>query len=230
MSSEFQPGEKSVQLAGVAAFVRQLTHDLHNDLNALDLEATYIGELVENVSAKEELASQRETIHRMSRLLHKLSLQIQQPQPEKMRVSSEELLGEFRERLSRSNPSELSALFWTSAVGSSQLTVDFGMICNVLTELLKNALQYRADDAPVSFAATVQGQELFLAFSEKMDGIPEQIDRLGHEPFVTVRRRNYGLGLFYADQVARVHRGRLETRYDATDGLFIATLVLPLAN
>lgn len=228
MSKESQTDEGSVPLAEVSTFVRQLAHDLHNDLNALELGVTYISELVEEETIKSELTSQQETIHRISQVLHTLALRLQPPEPETLRVTTVELIGEFRDYLSRSHPEELALLTWSDAVETRTLEVDFRMICNVLTELFENALHYREDGGRVTFKATVENERLSLQFSEKTSGSPEKLERLGQDPFLGVGRRSYGLGLFYANRVARVHGGSLETRY--ADGLFSVTLGLPLVD
>jgi len=221
-------GEQAVSLASVSAFMRQLAHDLHNDLNALDLAATYISEIIEDVSAKEELGTQRETIHSMSRVLHMLSLYLQQPHPGLINLSAIELIEGFRERILQSHPVETGSLIFVSKVDDSQVDVDFGMICVALTEVFKNALLYREGGAEVTFEAAVEGTKLHLRFFEKKATPPEMIERLGREPFVVVKRRTYGLGLFYAARVAAAHGGGLEARYDTERGLFTVEIVLPV--
>ena len=54
------------------------------------------------------------------------------------------------------------------------------------------------------------------------------MDRLGREPFVAVKRRTYGLGLFYAARVARAHGGGFEASHDAGRGLFTIEISLPV--
>ena len=147
--------------------MRQLAHDLHNDLNALDLAATYINELVEAPAAKEELGTQRETIHRMSRVLHTLSLYLQPPHPEKVTLPAAELAEGFRERILSSHPDGATALSWSCKVGDSRVDVDFQMITAALAEVFENALLSRDGGATVDFSATLEGGMLRLRFSEK---------------------------------------------------------------
>ncbi|MEI8342723.1 MAG: hypothetical protein WCH43_14460 [Verrucomicrobiota bacterium] len=230
MARELQTGEgdQTISLASVSAFMRQLAHDLHNDLNALDLAATYINEIIEEPSAKEELGTQREIIHSMSRVLHMLSLYLQPPHPGKLTLPAADLVEGFRESLFKSHPAETAALAWDSRVGESQVDADFGMICTALTGVYQNALRYRDEGAGIAFSAVVKNGTLHLQFSEKKSAAPESMDRLGREPFVVVKRRTYGLGLFYAAQVARAHGGGLEVRYEEAPGLFIVEIVLPV--
>jgi K+-sensing histidine kinase KdpD len=228
LKSQPDEGGRADLLAGVSAFMRQLAHDLHNDLNSLDLAATYISEIVADPSAKEELATQRETIHSMSRVLHALSLHLQPARPAKITLPAEDFVGGFRERISQSHPAATAALSWTSEVGASQVDIDFGMVCDALTEVFKNALLYRDEGAAIAFSARVDGGALRLRFSENKAAPPEETGRLGREPFVVVKRRSYGLGLFYAARVAEAHGGGLEARHDEERGLFTVEIVLPV--
>jgi len=228
MSLELHAEEKWIPLTDVSAFIRQLSHDLHNDLNALELRTTYIAELLEKVKIRDELTLQMETIHRISKTLHNISLQLQPPTPEIMKVTAVELIGGFQERISKSHPEKCSRLIWLQEVGTSQVEIDYNMICGVLTELFENALHYCKQDEAVTFAATIKKQALCLQFSEKSAGSPKEVNRLGHDPFVTVGHQSYGLGLFYAARVAQIHEGRLEAHYDETLKLFSVAIFLPL--
>ena len=217
---------KSVPLADVSIFIRQLSHDLHNDLNALGLGTSYIGEWVEDADVKKELISQRKTFHRISKVFTTLTMRLQPPKPELTQLSVIELLNEFRVGISELHPVEFSALLCSQEVGTSQLEVDYQMICNVLTELFENALRYREGEAPITFAATVKNEWLSLEFSEKSREPVEHRDQLGQEPFTRIGRRSYGLGLFYANRVAQSHGGRMET--SSAGGCFFAKILIPI--
>ena len=217
-----------IPLEAVSSFIRQLAHDLHNDLNALDLAATYVGEIVEDPSAREELATQRETIHSMSKVLHAVSLHLQPPNPSLITLPAADLVDGFRERISHSHPAETASLSWSADVGTRQIAVDFEMACAALAEIFKNAIASDNPNAAVTFCASLEGETLHLLFARKIATQPEAMDRLGREPFLGVKRRNYGIGLFYAARVAEAHGGRLETRYDGESGLFRIEMALPL--
>ena len=230
MARIIQPeaGGQTIPLKDVSDFIRQLAHDLHNDLNALDLAATYVGEIVEDSSAREELETQRKTLQSMSKVLHALSLHLQPPHPETLPLAASDVVGGFRERLSQTHAESAAALAWTCEVGTIEVDVDFAMVCTALTEVFNNALIHGSKGDGIAFCARVEGGMLRLAFSNKTPAAPESIALLGCEPFIAVKRRNYGLGLFYAARVARAHGGGLEARYDAGGGLFEVEMALPV--
>ena len=217
-----------IPLEALSAFIRQLAHDLHNDLNALDLAATYVSEIVETPSAREELATQRETIQSMSKMLHAVSLHLQPPHPSRITLPAADLVEGFRERLAHSHPAETVSLSWSADVGTRQIDIDFEMACAALAEIFKNVAACDDPKAAITFCASLEGETLHLLFAKKIAAAPESMDRLGREPFVGVQRRNYGVGLFYAARVAEAHDGKLEMRHDAQSGLFQAEMILPV--
>ena len=54
-------------------FVRQLSHDLRNDLNAIELQSTYISELTQDQELQSEVKRLREIVSGMNSTLQQLS-------------------------------------------------------------------------------------------------------------------------------------------------------------
>ena len=66
-------GTISVPLPRVAGFIRQVTHDVRNGLNSMDLQAAYLAELITQPEAVEELRRLRGLIHSTARQLQSVS-------------------------------------------------------------------------------------------------------------------------------------------------------------
>lgn len=228
LEPERRDRDESVPVARLAAFARQLAHDLNNDLNSLDLAATYISEIVEDVSAKEELATQRKTIRSISKTLKTVSRHLQPPIPSPIPIAACDLIGEVRERVSKYHPAELNAVTWFIDVGTSQLEVDFEMACDAFGEVIKNAYLYRDTGGKIEFHAAVNDGKLRVEIREEKASPPPSIERLGKTPLVSVDRRAYGLGLFYADRVVIAHGGGFTARHDSSRGVFVVEILLPL--
>src|SRR5437870_530629 len=62
-SSSEQPGNEppSVRWHDMVKFVRQLSHDIRNNLNAVELQSAYLAELAEETEMKNEIQRLRET-------------------------------------------------------------------------------------------------------------------------------------------------------------------------
>jgi len=220
--------ENTVPLAWVTAFARQLAHDLNNDLNSLDLAATYIAEIIEDPSAREELATQRETIRSISNTLKTVSRQLQPPVPAPITIAADDFIAEIRTRFPKYVPAEPVIVSWIVEAGASQIKVDFEMACEAFIEVLKNAFLYRDAGGKIEFRAAVNNGKLHVEITEEIACPPPSAERLGRTPFISVNRRAYGLGLFYASQVAVAHGGTLTSRHDSSRGEFIVEIVLPV--
>ncbi|MCH9648944.1 MAG: hypothetical protein K0U98_11950 [Deltaproteobacteria bacterium] len=83
----------------------------------------------------------------------------------------------------------------------------------VLSNLLRNALQASPPDAPVeasiSVVASPRGSELVVTIRDHGKGLPEGQEEEIFEPFFTTRTRGTGLGLAVARRIVESHGGSL---------------------
>ena len=63
----------SVSWNDAIRFIRQLSHDLRNDLNAIELQSAYIGELEKNEEIQGEIKRLREMVSGLTSTLQQLS-------------------------------------------------------------------------------------------------------------------------------------------------------------
>src|ERR1700758_1463612 len=71
----------SVSWNDAVRFIRQLSHDLRNDLNAIELQSTYIGELEKNEELQGEIKRLREMVSGMAATLQQLSRNVGDVKP-----------------------------------------------------------------------------------------------------------------------------------------------------
>src|SRR5205085_12237351 len=72
-SSERRMDSLTVPWSDTVRFVRQLSHDLRNDLNAIELRSAYIGELTQDQEVTSEIKRLREVVSDMNSTLQLLS-------------------------------------------------------------------------------------------------------------------------------------------------------------
>ena len=65
-SSEATTDSLSVPWSDAVRFIRQLSHDLRNDLNAIELQSAYIGELTQDQELTNEINRLREVVTSMN--------------------------------------------------------------------------------------------------------------------------------------------------------------------
>ena len=72
-SSEATTDSLTVPWSDTVRFVRQLSHDLRNDLNAIELQSAYIGELTQDQELTSEIKRLREVVSGLNSTLQLLS-------------------------------------------------------------------------------------------------------------------------------------------------------------
>ena len=71
----------NVAWSDVVRFIRQLSHDLRNHLNAIELQSAYISELERDDELKSEIKRLREMISGLTSALHSLSKAVSEVKP-----------------------------------------------------------------------------------------------------------------------------------------------------
>lgn len=99
---------------------------------------------------------------------------------------------------------------------------DAARIEQLVANLLNNALQHGAADAPVQVRLTDEGQDAVLSVTNRGPVIPPEAFPTLFDPFREARsgwhRGGLGLGLHIVHEVARAHGGTIEVASDAEHG------------
>src|ERR1700720_4556174 len=89
----------SVPWSDLARFVRQLSHDLRNYLNAAELQSAYLAELATDDEIKSEIKRLRQMISELGAVLQKLSANVAQPKPNVMSYAAADFIEDIRRKL-----------------------------------------------------------------------------------------------------------------------------------
>src|SRR3954464_15452877 len=119
----------------IAAFVRQVTHDVRNNLNSLDLQAAYATELITDPEAAAEVKRLRAIIQTSARQLQALSANFQSSTPHMVKYQAAILIEDLRERLGEPFPETAGEVTWKVELGDEQVEVDVEMFFGAVTEL-----------------------------------------------------------------------------------------------
>jgi signal transduction histidine kinase len=207
-----------VALRSVEGFVRLLTHDVRNDLNALDLMAAYLAELAPPGEILAELAKMREVVRSSVARLRKVSVRVQEPECEWMegslRMLNEALLGRVRTEL----PSAFERLRVKGGGGEGRVKLDMQWAVEALLELVANAATF-----------SVPGTELVVRLVGDCGWELQQVgggDSLRGDPkawgsvaFESSRRGGYGLGLFSTRRLLSAMGAVLSFDREGPDGV-----------
>src|SRR5437667_12031714 len=101
MSSSKQPPDKSPSVAwpDVVNFVRQLSHDIRNNLNAVELQSAYLAELTEEAEIKNEIQRLREMVSGIGISLQRLTTSLSQANPNLITYLATVIVDEWIEKV-----------------------------------------------------------------------------------------------------------------------------------
>jgi K+-sensing histidine kinase KdpD len=229
-SSEAPKNSLTVPWSNTVRFVRQLSHDLRNDLNAIELQSVYIGELTQDQELTTEIKRLREVVSGMNSTLQLLSRAVGEITPNVVTYPAAEFLADMRTQIERNFSKENNEITWEVQLQGETLNIDPQLIQEVFMELFANAFQHdRADGALVAKARISDGRFLFILHEPKA-AFSSDTQNWGREPLRKVRQRHYGLGLNRIRAIVEAHGGELQAQYDPKAATLVSTVTLPLSS
>ena len=213
--------EPEVPLPRFAAFLRQHTHDVRNGLNALDLETSFLQELVNDDEGRACLARLRQQVRGLAGQLRATAALFQDPQPCRAPLAARELLLIWREQ--HAALPEPPAVEWVDESGAAQVNVDAEMMAAVFRELLANARTFH-DGLPATATVRHEGGEVVCELREPK-AKPVDTAGWGRQIFVTTKRGGYGLGLWAAHRLIAANGATITHRQQ--DGALHTRIALP---
>ena len=230
MNPEIQSGP-NVPWEDIVRFVRQLSHDLRNDLNAAELQTAYIGELTgDDAELKEEIRRLREMISKLAVTLQELSTALSQAKPVAIPYRITDFVEDFRAKLEKDFLTEREMVKWEIQTGDAMFEVDPQLLQQVWFEIFRNAFEHDRGTGSILAAAKIDNDRFVFALHEPKNGFELSTEKWGHEPLGKVRHGHYGLGLHRARIILEVHGGELRAQYDAGVSQLITTITLPVSR
>ena len=214
-----------LSLPHLAQFLRQHTHDVCNDLNGLDLEATLLADLVPSGEAVESVARIHVQIRRLAAELRALAAKFAEPKPVRALYAAHELFLIWQDQSAALDPSP--TVQWSDALGAEQVNVDATALAAVFRELLANA-QVFGTGTPLLAAARMEDGRVVFELREPKD-TPVETANWGSAPFAAIRHGHYGLGLWAAQRTISASGGEVRRRFAQDVMELITTLLFPVA-
>lgn len=216
--------ETEIPLARVAEFVRQHTHNVRNSLNSLELEAGLLQEFVLDAEGQAGMERVRKQVRALAEEMRSLSAVFQDPVPTAGPVSARDLLLIWREK--HAELPSAPEVRWVDELGDQTVNVDVEMMAFVFRELLHNATTF-SPGRPLTVTAREKAGEVIFELREPKKAAVNP--SAWGQPFATVRRTGYGLGLWAARRLAAANGAAFTQEYAAEDGTLTTRIVLPLS-
>jgi signal transduction histidine kinase len=219
----------AVPFPRVTGLVRQLTHDVRNGLNNVDLQAAYLQELVGDAQVLPEIKRLRGMVTDAAKMLAAFSANFWLPKPHFITYSAGIFVEDFRQRLETMLPEQAPQIQWTVDLHDEAIPVDIDMFFRGLAEFFKNACQFREANRPIEVHVDAEDGMMVLKLVEGKSSVPSPPETWGHDPLISTRRGGFGMGLFYAHQVIALHGGEVAVTFDSAMEQLTTRVSLPLA-
>ena len=223
--SEAPAAGESITWENFAKFVRQLSHDLRNQLNAAELQAALVGELSSDAELKPELLRLRQLVSQLGVTLQQLSAAVAPPRPTLLPYTAADLVSDLRQAMARDFPER--TVNWDMQADSATVNIDPGLIGWTMTELVSNAVRHGATGDIEVKVAEESGQLICSVTEKKANAVdPKQWGKL----LGRLTHGHYGLGLRRARDIIAAHGGELTSEFDPASSTLTSRIVLPCSG
>ena len=219
----------SVPWIDAVRFVHQLSHDLRNHLNAIELQSAYISELDGSEELKGEIKRLREMISRFSAVLQKLT-GLGEVKPNLLSYRASDFVEDLRKTIGHEFPKESAEITWDIQGGNAMLNVDPQLLQQAFSEVFANAFQHDRGKGALIAAARIDGTRFVFTLGEPKARFESSTANWGREPFRKITRGHYGLGLNRVRIIMEAHGGEMHAKYDPKGSTLLTTLTLPQAR
>lgn len=217
-----------VAWSDVVSFLRQLSHDIRNHLNAAELQAAYLGELAESAEMKEEVKRLREMIGEVSKALQAVTSRAAGISPTRIRYRCANLIEDVKQRLD--SLGKRDATEWDVQAGDAEIEIDPQLLQEALLELFTNAFLYRSGEEVMLAIAKIENGKFSFTLREPKKEFDADTRNWGRQPLRKVGRGRYGLGLNRVRMIVEANDGSFNAKYDAKASALLSRIVIPLAK
>ena len=226
-SFEDPPDVSNVGWSDVVHFIRQLSHDLRNHLNAIELQSAYISELEGDAELKGEIKRLRVMISGLTSTLQSLSKAVSVVKPNLISYPAADFVEDLREKINRDFSGETAGITWNGQLGDAMLNVDPQLLQETFIELFANAFRHNRGKGVLVATAKIDNNQFLFTLEEPKARFDLPTDKWGREPLRKISQGHYGLGLNRVRAIVGAHGGELYAQYDPEYSILVTRLSLP---
>ena len=227
-SFEDRPDVSNVAWSDVVHLIRQLSHDLRNHLNAIELQSAYISELERDDELKSEIKRLRVMISGMTSTLQSLSKAVSVVKPNLISYPAADFVEDLREKINRDFSGETAEINWKIQLGDAMLNVDPQLLQETFIELFANAFRHNRGKGVLVATAKIDNNQFLFALEEPKARFDLPTEDWGREPLRKISQGHYGLGLNRVRAIVEAHGGELYAQHNPEHSTLITRLSLPL--
>src|SRR5260370_989884 len=229
MSKSSQPGSESPSVAwpDMVKFVRQLSHDIRNNLNPVELQSAYLAEMAQDPEMKNEIQRLREMISEVGRNLQGLTSGLSQANPTPISYPAADLIEDLKQKLAKTFADNAAKVTWDVQLKDAALKIEPQFGQRWFLEVVPNAFQHERNVKSIAAKAYIDKDRFVFELHEPKAHFELSTENWGHQPLRNVSQGHYGVGLYRARSIAEAHGGDLRAKYDRKTSTFMTTVILP---
>src|SRR6266513_3739691 len=230
MSSSKQPPDKSPSVAwpDMVKFVRQLSHDIRNNLNAVELQSAYLAELAEEGEMKTEVQRLREMVSQIGTSLQRLTAGLSQANPNLIPYPAADFVEDLKQKLEKEFPENAAKVIWDTQLKDATLQVDPQLAQEAFLEIFGNAFHHERNVKSITTKAYIDNNRFVFEWREPKARFELSTENWGREPLRNLIENHYGLGLNRVRSISKAHGGDFRAEYERKTSTLITTLTLPV--
>jgi len=219
----------NVAWSDVVHFIRQLSHDLRNHLNAIELQSAYISELEPDDELKSEIKRLREMISGLTSTLQSLSKAVSVVKPNLISYPAADFVEDLRQKIDHDFSGKYAEITWNVQLSDATLNIDPQLLQETFTEFFANAFRLNRGKGPLVATAKIDNNQFLFTLEEPKARFDLLTDDWGREPLRQISQGHYGLGLNRVRAIVETHGGELYAQYNPNVPALTTTLVLPVS-
>ena len=230
MSPNEEQQSPSVSWPDMVKFVRQLGHDIRNNLNAVELQSAYLAELAEQAELKGEVQRLRGMVSEIGSSLQQVSAALSQTNPNFISYRAADFVEDLKQKVAKEFPTDAGKVNWDVQLKDEQLQIDPQMAEQAFLELFTNAFQHERNVKAITAKAHIDNGHFIFELHEPKAKFAMSTKNWGREPMRHVSQGHYGLGLNRTRIVAEAHGGNFAADYARGTSMLVTKLVLPIVR
>ena len=207
-------------------FLRQLSHDLRNQLNAAELQGALVGEITTDGELKSEVARLRELVSKIGTTLQRLSTAVSEPRPTRLSYPVRDFLSDLQKKIAHDYPKESEHLTWEPVPADAMLDIDPALVEWAAIELFDNAFRHSRTPGTIRVSTELNGNRFsFLVHEPKAKEMEDP-----SKWWIALRsigNSHYNLGLPRARAIVAAHGGDLTAEFDSDSSILTSRITLP---
>ncbi len=207
-----------------ARFFRELSHRIRNDLNAADLEVSYLAPMLKDSDAGESLGRIQAKTRAAAERLRSLAARFEIPALSSMQMRAADLMAVWQDEAR----DLVSRIEWDAAFREEAIMVDLMAMARVFRELFANTRDHGLPEGLVCCAGRVAGETVEFRQVENLRQNAD-VSEWGQAPFRSSIKERAGLGLWEVARVVTGLGGTIERKLEATTLCLTTTLIFPRA-